>query len=348
MKITRRQLNRLIRENLGLEQDDTLNEIIQGLAFAPIAKFLGWTAAGTVPFYIDEIIAGFKNMLSYSPQKRAAVLLDPDHYDNPVNLMEPLSKARAERGAAKVYNGGKEIEMKKLAAALHAALDPVDTDEAGIQKALEMCKSKYEVAQVAHAYKDLYDENLKDEIYSDLTQDEFTNLVTLTIDGITPAITFRVGSDPKVYTYNDEEFVAAMERSYEAAGMEMPSGDKSKEEEYIAKNADRPGGGEHIDGDPEPEGEGQLKEASDLPKSAKSRLRGQMDRHLAAGSGRFQAHFRIEDDPNSKFVNISDVEADESSDHPKTSDLLGVLNSNMAKALLKDVPPGKYKIAVAI
>lgn len=345
MKITRRQLNRLIRENLGLETNDRLAEWffigpVLGAAGLGMGKVAGAVNIATVAYYADDIIKGLERMKGFTPQDHAKVLLDPKNPLNPVTLMKPLEKLRADRGAKKIEKGIKGGELIAIAQKFFDALDGFGVDEEGIENAINMCKSRYEIAQVAHYFMDnMKQGNLQDKIYSGLTESEYTRHVAMQIDKIDAYMTLTY--EGRVVSYTQEEFLEQVKKDYKKAKLAFPKAKKDQDEGETDSEAEDAVASAEADSE-------QMNEASDLPKSAKSRLRGQMDRHLAAGSGRFQAHFRIEDDPNSKFVNISDVEADESSDHPKTSDLLGVLNSNMAKALLKDVPPGKYKIAVAI
>lgn len=243
MKITRRQLNSLIREHLGLEQGDTLNELFALPALPVIAKWLGITAATSAPFYMDEIIAGFKNMASYNPVKRALVLLDPEHPENPVNLMEPVIKRRTDRGGKKITYGITLQQQNVIVKALKQATDPVDTDEPGIEKALKMCKTKYEIAQVAHQFKEMGYGNLKDEIYTDLTEDEFSMYVTMVIDSIVPAVTLKVAGDPDVYSYTDDEWAKLLQTSYKTLGKKLPSeeGEGEEKEKVDPKTKTQPG-----------------------------------------------------------------------------------------------------------
>lgn len=223
MKITRRQLNSLIREHLALENQELLNEFLPAL---PVLLKVGAAAATLIP----AAISGFEENMGYSPSKDAKILLDHRNTFNPVALMKPLLGAQDT-----VVIGMDKSELAPIADMLESAMD-VDlydatiggegaTNEALISEALGRCNSQYAVAQLAHYWKEYKPdtESLYSELYSALSESDFRRYVVTPINSISENFVEgkkKTGNGWVKFGMNKEKFMAQLKKDYEAMKIE--------------------------------------------------------------------------------------------------------------------------------
>jgi len=206
MKITRRQLKKIIKENLELAEAvdgrwPTDNTFISEVAPAVIAG-IGIAAAGVAAL-------GGWHVRSSDPKGQAKVLLDATEEYNPA---AQAKKYKKDIDKANLKMGLGSAQKVELATDLHDAVDIIDTsegttDEEKIKETLLACGSQFAIAQVAMYYKEAYDETLYERLLDELDENDFRDYVINPINSLKDNfITIGQISGDKTQSFSGPEF----------------------------------------------------------------------------------------------------------------------------------------------